>query len=116
MVGECSRHLRQHKFANVSELRNHIAWLNHQVSRRGLNLIECSIPLNEALKEGRVIDDIEAWVFDCPNCNARFQLSVDNYHGGALWRQLAPAEDSYFDFLRKVSEAERRRNMKITDH
>lgn len=116
MTNECSQHLRQHKFANVSELRSHVVWLADQVSKGVLNLLECSVTLDEALKEGRAADDIEAWVFECSSCKARFQLSMDNYHGGARWRQLGPSEDSTFDFLRKVSAIQQQRNIKTTDY
>lgn len=114
MANECSQHLRQHKFANVAEFRGHRAWLADQVSRGLLNVVECSLPLEEAILERkRIRDDTEAWVFECSICKARFELTVDNYHGGAQWRQFAPGEGSYFDFLRKVSEAQRRHDLSI---
>ena len=101
MERECAEHITHYDTSTSAKFQNLVGILEDQILQGSLQLVESSIPLAEALKGGLVFDDSVAWVFKCPTCEARFQLTRDYYHGGAIWRALSSSEDTYFDFFRK---------------
>lgn len=105
MEKECAEHITHYDTSTQAKFQSLVGILEDQIMRGSLQLVESSIPLTEASKGGRVFDDSVAWVFKCPICETRFQLTRDYYHGGAMWRALSSSEDTYFDFFPKVSGA-----------